>query len=81
MHIYLKYIIICLIINCYFNHLGEKEVWNLAPFTTKDFAIRSLADRIKDLAQLINLYPETPKAQAFGKYFTSKRKLSIPYST
>ncbi|KAF3846000.1 hypothetical protein F7725_003078 [Dissostichus mawsoni] len=28
---------------------GERMVWNLMPYTTKDFSIRSLSDRISDL--------------------------------
>lgn len=42
----------------------------LQPFTSKDFAIRSLADRIADLAHLVSLYPDICKDHAFGKYYT-----------
>lgn len=42
----------------------------IQPFTHKDFAIRSLADRIKDLTQCVTLYPDLPKDTAFGKYYT-----------
>lgn len=42
----------------------------LQPFTSKDFAIRSLADRISDLPHLTFLYPEISKSIAFGKYYT-----------
>ncbi|XP_052252498.1 signal transducer and activator of transcription 5B-like isoform X4 [Dreissena polymorpha] len=52
------------------NENVDRQVWNLAPFTIKDFAIRGLADRIKDLPALVNLYPDTPKNDAFAKYFT-----------
>lgn len=45
-------------------------MWNLAPFTSKDFTIRGLADRVKDLQSLVYLYPDTPKAQAFAKYYS-----------
>ncbi|XP_023932909.1 signal transducer and activator of transcription 5B [Lingula anatina] len=48
-----------------------RQVWNLAPFTTKDFAIRALADRIKDLPNLQFLHPNIPKDQCFGKYWTN----------
>ncbi|XP_041351652.1 signal transducer and activator of transcription 5B-like [Gigantopelta aegis] len=50
---------------------GKLEVWNLKPFGAKDFSIRSLADRIKDLHNLVYLYPDIPKENAFGKYFSS----------
>lgn len=49
---------------------AERQVWNLAPFTSKDFAIRGLADRVKDLQSLVYLYPDVPKAQAFAKYYS-----------
>lgn len=46
------------------------QVCNLLPFTDKDFRIRSLADRIKDLSVLWTLYPNIPKDVAFGKYWS-----------
>lgn len=49
---------------------GERQVWNLAPFTSKDFNIRGLADRVKDLQSLVFLYPDIPKGQAFAKYYS-----------
>jgi len=33
--------------------------------------IRSLADRIHDCHQMITLYPNHPKDQAIGKYYSS----------
>lgn len=51
---------------------GERsEVWNLAPFTTKDFHIRGLADRVKDLNSLVTLFPNKPKDSVFSKYYTT----------
>ncbi|BFZ22447.1 hypothetical protein BsWGS_25485 [Bradybaena similaris] len=49
---------------------GEKGVLNLAPFTSKDFNIRGLADRIKDLSSLVCLYPNKDKNLVFSKYYT-----------
>lgn len=49
---------------------GERMVWNLLPYTTKDFSIRSLADRISDLNHLLYLYPDRPKDDVFSKYYT-----------
>ena len=49
----------------------EKEVAMLQPFTRKDLMIHSLPDRIHDCHQMINLYPNIPKDQAFGKYYSS----------
>ncbi|KAJ0060362.1 hypothetical protein NL108_010139, partial [Boleophthalmus pectinirostris] len=48
----------------------ERLVWNLLPYTTKDFSIRSLADRISDLNHLLFLYPDKPKNEVFAKYYT-----------
>lgn len=42
----------------------------LQPFTSKSFAIRPLGDVIADLKYLLYLYPNIPKDQAFGKYYT-----------
>lgn len=42
----------------------------LQPFTSKDFTIRSLADRISDLPHLVYLYPNICKTTAFSKYYT-----------
>uniref|UniRef100_A0A8C7NS96 Signal transducer and activator of transcription n=1 Tax=Oncorhynchus mykiss TaxID=8022 RepID=A0A8C7NS96_ONCMY len=52
------------------NKPGERMVWNLMPYTTKDFSIRSLADRISDLNHLLFLYPDRPKDEVFSKYYT-----------
>lgn len=49
---------------------GDKGVLNLAPFTSKDFNIRGLADRIKDLNDLVCLYPNKAKDLVFSKYYT-----------
>ncbi|KAH6929480.1 hypothetical protein HPB50_000580 [Hyalomma asiaticum] len=48
----------------------SKEVIMIQPFTSRDFTIRSLADRVNDLQQLTFMYPDIPKDQAFGKYYT-----------
>lgn len=45
------------------NQDGIREVYNLQPFTTKDFQIRPLADRINDLKHLVYLYPDIAKDQ------------------
>ncbi|XP_061702461.1 inactive phospholipase C-like protein 2 [Syngnathoides biaculeatus] len=52
------------------NKAGERMVWNLMPYTTKDFTIRSLADRISDLNHLLFLYPDRAKDDVFSKYYT-----------
>ena len=46
------------------------EYYMLQPFTSRDFQIRGLADRLNDLKYLTYLYPGTPKDEAFSKYYT-----------
>ncbi|CAN8202160.1 unnamed protein product [Coccothraustes coccothraustes] len=50
--------------------LTERMFWNLMPFTTRDFSIRSLADRLGDLSYLIYVFPDRPKDEVFSKYYT-----------
>lgn len=54
----------------YFFCKEQTEVFMLQPFTSKDFAIRSLADRVSDLSHLLYLFPDITKDQAFSKYYT-----------
>lgn len=46
------------------------QIVMLQPFCHKDFGIRSIGDRIKDLNQCVTLYPDIPKDKAFGTYYT-----------
>uniref|UniRef100_A0A452R6Q6 Signal transducer and activator of transcription n=1 Tax=Ursus americanus TaxID=9643 RepID=A0A452R6Q6_URSAM len=48
----------------------DRNLWNLKPFTTRDFSIRSLADRLGDLSYLIYVFPDRPKDEVFSKYYT-----------
>ncbi|XP_076437051.1 signal transducer and activator of transcription 5B-like [Babylonia areolata] len=57
---------------------SEREVWNLAPYITRDFTIRGLADRIHDLKNLVTLYPNIPKDTAFCKYYTTPQDPEQP---
>ncbi|XP_036428019.1 signal transducer and activator of transcription 5B [Colossoma macropomum] len=59
------------------NKAGERMVWNLMPFTTKDFSIRSLADRISDLNHLLFLYPSQPKDEVFSRYCTPPNSKAV----
>uniref|UniRef100_A0A8C8RL57 Signal transducer and activator of transcription n=1 Tax=Pelusios castaneus TaxID=367368 RepID=A0A8C8RL57_9SAUR len=52
---------------------GSSQVENIQPFSAKDLSIRSLGDRIRDLAQLRNLYPDKPKDQAFGSHYNKEQ--------
>ena len=49
---------------------GKKEVCHLEPDTVKLLQVRSLADMIKDFANLTYLYPNKPKHEVFSKYYT-----------
>ena len=65
------YIIIMLVVvNVY---AEGRQVWNLAPFTEKDFKIRGLGDRIKDLPHLVNLYPDIPKNVVFSRHWSQSQ--------
>ncbi|XP_012587894.1 PREDICTED: signal transducer and activator of transcription 6 [Condylura cristata] len=48
---------------------GTPQIENIQPFSAKDLSIRSLGDRIRDLAQLKNLYPKKPKDEAFRTHY------------
>ncbi|XP_067385778.1 signal transducer and activator of transcription 6 isoform X2 [Emydura macquarii macquarii] len=52
---------------------GSSQVENIQPFSAKDLSIRSLGDRIRDLTQLRNLYPDKPKDQAFGSHYNKEQ--------
>lgn len=43
---------------------------HIQPFTAKDFATRSLSDRIRDFDDLTILFPNKAKNEAFDKYTT-----------
>lgn len=49
---------------------GTPEVFMVQPFTSRDFAIRGLPDRVNDLKNLVYLYPEIPKDHIFSKFYT-----------
>uniref|UniRef100_A0A452VLM9 Signal transducer and activator of transcription n=1 Tax=Ursus maritimus TaxID=29073 RepID=A0A452VLM9_URSMA len=56
----------------------DRNLWNLKPFTTRDFSIRSLADRLGDLSYLIYVFPDRPKDEVFSKYYTPVLGASRP---
>uniref|UniRef100_A0A7N8WS57 Signal transducer and activator of transcription n=1 Tax=Mastacembelus armatus TaxID=205130 RepID=A0A7N8WS57_9TELE len=60
---------------------NKRMVWNLMPYTTKDFSIRSLADRISDLNHLLFLYPDRPKDEVFSKYYTPPLSKAVDVSS
>uniref|UniRef100_UPI00358E98B9 signal transducer and activator of transcription 5B-like n=1 Tax=Myxine glutinosa TaxID=7769 RepID=UPI00358E98B9 len=49
---------------------GERAVWNVQPFTSKDLTILSLPDRLRDFENLKLLYPAQKKAEVFGAYYS-----------
>lgn len=67
------------------NKLGlftaDRNLWNLKPFTTRDFSIRSLADRLGDLNYLIYVFPDRPKDEVFSKYYTPVLGASIQHTS
>lgn len=59
------------------NKPSERNVWNLAPFTDKHFRIRGLGDTIKDLENLVLLYPNIDKNQCFSKFWSQSNETNI----
>ena len=53
---------------------GQHEIWDLAPWTSNHLNVRKFADRLKDLQELVTLYPDKPKDEAFGRYYTNDGK-------
>uniref|UniRef100_V9KH47 Signal transducer and activator of transcription n=1 Tax=Callorhinchus milii TaxID=7868 RepID=V9KH47_CALMI len=53
---------------------GGRQVYNVQPFTTKDLTIRSLGDRVRDIEQLLCLYPNQAKDQVFSRFYTKETK-------
>ncbi|XP_055601418.1 signal transducer and transcription activator-like isoform X2 [Uranotaenia lowii] len=49
---------------------GQPQILHIQPFTAKDFATRSLSDRIRDFDNLFYLYPNKNKNEAFDRYTT-----------
>lgn len=47
---------------------GSPFVWNLCPYDLNKLKIRSLAQRIHDLNDLLYLYPDSLKTEIFNKY-------------
>ncbi|CAB3370080.1 Hypothetical predicted protein [Cloeon dipterum] len=66
------------VIAWYGNQGNGPAVSMLHPFTSKDFSIRSLGDRLSDLQYLTTLYPDTPKDNAFSKYYNPFRDNQPP---
>lgn len=56
---------------------GSSQIENIQPFSAKDLSIRSLGDRIRDLVQLKNLYPNKPKDEAFRSHYKRELKLVV----
>jgi len=54
------------------------DIWHLQPWTTKDFNIRSLADRIFDLDDMKYVFPHRAKEEAFGKFRSQDHTCHAP---
>lgn len=61
-----------LIFNLFLLLAGGQKVQNIQPFSKKDLEIRSLADRIRDINEILYLYPNVGKDEAFGKFYTGE---------
>ena len=54
---------------CFFT--GPCEVYDVAPWTNAHLQMRKFSDRLKDLEELVYLYPHIEKNDAFGQYYTN----------
>ena len=59
--------------NCLF-FSGPCEVYDVAPWTNTHLQMRKFSDRLKDLEELVCLYPHIDKNDAFSQYYTNDGK-------
>lgn len=59
---------------------GPFEVYDVAPWTNTHLQMRKFSDRLKDLEELVYLYPQIDKNDAFGQYYTNDGKDPPVYS-
>ncbi|XP_076133057.1 signal transducer and activator of transcription 6 isoform X2 [Alosa pseudoharengus] len=59
---------------------GGRRIQNIQPFTKRDLEIRCLGDRIRDLEFITHVYPDLPKNDVFGQYY-SDMLVPLPQST
>lgn len=50
---------------------GPCEIFDVAPWTNAHLQMRKFSDRLKDLGELVQLYPNIAKDDAFGPYYTN----------
>ncbi|RYD39123.1 MAG: hypothetical protein EOP83_37300, partial [Verrucomicrobiaceae bacterium] len=58
---------------------SSNVVMHLQPFVAKDLTTRPLADRIRDLKDLVYLYPNIPKDDAFEALYKSEKEAKQPW--
>ena len=56
--------------------VGQCEAVDVEPWTNTHLQMRKFSDRLKDLEELVFLYPNIDKRAAFGPYYTNDGKLS-----
>ena len=49
---------------------GGQRIQNIQPFSKRDLEIRSLGDRIRDIQEIMYLYPEKAKHDVFQKFYS-----------
>lgn len=53
---------------------GMPLIQNIQPFTKRDLEIRCLGDRIRDINEILYLYPNVPKNDAFKKFYSGRQQ-------
>lgn len=55
---------------------GQCEVFDVEPWTNAHLQMRKFSDRLKDLGELVYLYPNIDKDAAFSQYYTNDENAS-----
>ncbi|CAH3015821.1 unnamed protein product [Porites evermanni] len=55
---------------------GQCEVFDVEPWTNAHLQMRKFSDRLKDLRELVYLYPNIDKDAAFSQYYTNDENVS-----
>ncbi|XP_008411794.1 signal transducer and activator of transcription 6 isoform X2 [Poecilia reticulata] len=58
---------------------GIPMIQNIQPFTRKDLEIRCLGDRIRDINEILYLYPNVSKHEGFKKFYTEQQPTNSGY--
>ena len=55
-------------------------MFDVEPWTNAHLQMRKFSDRLKDLRELVYLYPNIDKDAAFSQYYTNDGKYIYPFA-